>query len=143
MSHAGCDATQPRRQNRLPCPPLPPLPSAGPVRGLLARTDTFVAGLKWHETGRLDIALGRAMPVRCLCTDARGYGMITDNRDRLGHDAIIVTTVQTVDDVWQTLPPLIGFLSITKSDPIVIHHAGQPVQTLQVYLGRSLRWGLR
>ena len=113
------------------------------ARGLLARTDTFVAGLKWHETSRLDVALGGAMPVRCLCTDARGYGVITDNRDRLGHDAIIITPAATIDDVLKALPEPVAFQSITKSEPIVIHHAGQPIQTMQVYLSRSLRWTLR
>ena len=111
------------------------------ARGLLGRTDTFVAGLKWHEAGRIDVALGGAMPVRCLCTDARGYGVIYDNREKLGHDAIIITPLLGLEGVWQSLPDIVGFQSITPSAPITIQHSGQVVQVLQVYLGKSMLWG--
>ena len=112
------------------------------ARGLLGRPNTFVAGLKWHEAGRIDVALGGALPVRCLCTDARGYGVIYNNRDKLAQDAIIVTPVQGLDGVWQSLPELVGFQAITPSAPIVIHHRGQPVQVLNVYLATRMLWGL-
>ena len=102
-------------------------------RGLLAKPDIFVAGLKWHEAGRLDVALAGALPVRCLCADARGYGVLYDNRMMSGHDVIVITPDLRKDEfdaLKQTT-----FQSLTRIDDIAIHHASQTVQTLQVYVG--------
>ncbi len=100
-------------------------------RGLLGRANTYVAAPKWHEAARLDVALAGAMPVRCLCDDARGYGVIYDNAEMAGADVILIGT----DIRSGKLPNQIaGSRVITPQQPIVIHHAGQTAQTLQVDL---------
>lgn len=101
------------------------------ARKLLARPNTFVAGLKWHETGRLDIALAGAMPVRCLSDDARGYGVLFDNAEMRGRDALIVTAPLRAEDLQRLAA---RFKSIQRLDDIPIHHAGKTVQTLETYL---------
>ena len=106
------------------------------ARGLLGRANTFVAGLRWHEAARIDVALAQAMPVRCLCTDARGYGVIYDNRALLGQDAIIVTP-DGVGDATAALLPY--FASVASLPPVTIKHAGQPMQVLRVMLAKGLR----
>ena len=81
---------------------------------------------------RLDVALAGAIPVRCLCDDARGYGVIYDNRELIGADVIIIAP-----DVSQPLPQY-RFTSRTPLAPIAIHHAGQQLLSLSVTLGISL-----
>ncbi len=102
-------------------------------QGLLGRPNTYVAALKWHEAARLDVALAGAMPVRCLCADARGYGVIYDNRDLSGADVIVIG-----QDLGTQLPDY-TFKSLTPLAPIPIHHAGRQVLSLQVSLGTSIR----
>lgn len=100
------------------------------ARKLLSRPGLAVIGLKWHETARLDIALAGVMPVRCLCDDARGYGVIYDNSDLSGHEALIVTPPLS-DAAAQKLASQVG--TLTRQDDIIIHHAGNALQTLHVY----------
>ena len=105
------------------------------ARGLLGKPNTFVAAVKWHEAARLDIALGGAMPVRCLCEDARGYGVIYDNRVMGGADIIVIGTDVDVEAQRRQIKQFV-FRSIEPIEPIVIRHAGQPVMTLKAYVGR-------
>lgn len=101
------------------------------ARHLLSRPNTFVAGLKWHEAGRLDIALAGVMPVRCLSDDARGYGVLYDNAKMRGSDALIVTTALRPEDMQRLST---RFQSIRRLDDVTIHHAGKVVQRLEAYL---------
>ena len=103
-------------------------------RGLLGKPDTFVVALKWHEAARLDVALAGAMPVGCWCDDARGYGVIYDVRDIAGHNVLIMTP-ELRDAEMQRLSQ--QFVEISKLDTVVIHRAGQPVQSLQIYSARA------
>lgn len=107
------------------------------ARGLSGSPGLFVAGLKWHETARIDLALGGKLPVRCLCADARGYGVIYDNHDLLGHDAIIVTA----DLADAEAGALLGgyFQSLTPLGTVPITHVGQPLQVLRLFRGTALR----
>ena len=114
-----------------------PLHEALASRGLLSRPNTFAAGLKWHEAARIDTALARALPVRCLCTDPRGYGILYDNRALLGQDAIVAGPALSETDARAALGPY--FNTIERLAPVEILHAGQPLLTLNLYLGQVLR----
>ena len=103
-------------------------------RGLLAQPNLFVAATHWHEAARIDIALGGRRPVRCLCTDARGYGVIYRNADHAGQDALIVaqnTPGTKIDALYGKC-----FEGLERLAPVAIQQAGVTVLELQLYLGR-------
>lgn len=97
----------------------------------------FAAGVKWHETARIDAALAEVLPVRCLCADPRGFGITTNNRALLGQNAIIVGADLGEAEVRASLGPY--FESIAALAPVTITHAGKPVQLLRLYRGNRLR----
>ncbi len=107
------------------------------VRGLLNVPNTFVASIRWHEAGRLAVALGPAVPVRCLCADPRGFGILTDNRAHLGQDALIIMPEFAAGE----LPPALVtyFETIERLPSLAITQAQAPLMLLAVYLGRTLR----
>jgi 4-amino-4-deoxy-L-arabinose transferase-like glycosyltransferase len=137
---------------RLPWPPvawsagkLPPYPLIETVswselgtelsrRGLLDRPNLFIAATRWHEAGRADLALRGRLPVRCLCSDARGYGVLYKNAESDGLDALIVgekLTRARVDAAYGAC-----FAAIEQLTPVTLHQAGAPIGELQLFLGR-------
>lgn len=106
-------------------------------RQLLATPGTFVAAVRWHEAGRLAVALGPAVAVRCLCSDPRGFGILTDNRAHLGKDALIVSADFTPAEAAATLGAY--FERIETLPPLSITQGGQLLQLLRLYRGRGLR----
>ena len=106
------------------------------ARGL-DRDVQFVAAPRWHEAGRLDVALNGLLPVRCLCEDPRGFGVLSDNRALVGQSGLIVSqnlSSETTEALYGLL-----FSRITPLEPIVIMQGGRPLQTLSVYRVERLR----
>lgn len=103
-------------------------------RGLLAQPGVFVAATRWHEAGRIDIALEGLLPVRCLCTDARGYGVLYANAAHAGEDALIVG--QRLSKARVETAFAACFERIDELAPVALHHNGIPVLELGLFLGR-------
>ena len=57
-------------------------------RGLL-QNDLFIAGLRWHTTGRLAYAMGPAIQVYCLCEQPHQFSLDADLGALRGRSAII------------------------------------------------------
>ncbi len=68
-------------------------------RGLLARPGLVVAATRWHDAGKIDYALGGAMPVICLGPDPREYGEIAPVARYSGRDVLIVVPRGTLAGV--------------------------------------------
>jgi 4-amino-4-deoxy-L-arabinose transferase-like glycosyltransferase len=135
---------------RLPWPPLawanpPPYPLIETVswaelepelarRGLLARPNTFVLATRWHEAARIDVALAGRMPVRCPCSDARGYGVIYRHDASAGQDAVIIGERLSKAQVEARYAAC--FSAIEQLPPVTITQAGAPIAELQLFLGR-------
>jgi hypothetical protein len=103
-------------------------------RGLLARPNTFVLATRWHEAARIDVALEDRMPVRCPCSDARGYGVIYRNADSAGQDAVIVGERLTLAQAQARYAAC--FEAIEPLAPVTLHQAGAPIAELQLFLGK-------
>jgi 4-amino-4-deoxy-L-arabinose transferase-like glycosyltransferase len=104
-------------------------------RGLLERPNRFVATTRWHEAGRVDVALQGQLPVRCLCSDARGYGVVYDNAASAANDALIVgerLSKARVDAAYRAC-----FDSIEELAPVTLHQGGRPLLQLQLFLARN------
>lgn len=59
-------------------------------RGLLDRDRTFAAGLHWTEGGRVDSAVGGAVPVVVLSRDPRNMAFTFDLREAEGWDVLLM-----------------------------------------------------
>lgn len=91
----------------------------------------FIAATRWFEAGKLDVALRGGLPVLCLSDDPRGFGLIRDPKDFVGHDALIV---------GQNLSPAEArarfgkyFDSIEPLAPVDIMAGAEPAIVLDVF----------
>lgn len=106
------------------------------ARGL-DREIQFVAAPRWHEAGRLDLALGGRLPVRCLCEDPRGFGVLYDNRRLVGLTGLLISQNLSPEQAQAQFGAL--FDRVTALAPIVILQGGRPLQTMSVYRVEKLR----
>jgi hypothetical protein len=104
--------------------------SAMRERDLMA-PKTFVAATRWLDAGKLDYALKGALPVLCLSDDPRGFGLIRDPRDFLGHDALIVAENLTLEEARARFGR--HFDAIEPLAPIDIRQGGQTAIVLHIF----------
>ena len=107
------------------------------MRHLLGRPNLFVAATRWDEAGKIGYALHGKMIVLCLARNPRGFGVLSDPRDHIGEDALIIgrdvrpVVAQRIYGVY--------FDRIDELPPITIMHEGRPAFWLSVYLAHKLR----
>ena len=106
-------------------------------RDLLDRSGLVVATLKWHEAGKIDYALGGRIPVICLGSDARQYGLIANPDDYAGADVLIITPRRSFAQIIGQFGLL--FDSIEPIAPATVMHAGSPALKLPMFIGHRLR----
>jgi len=92
--------------------------------------------LKWHEAGKIDYALGGRIPVICLCSDPRQYGIIANPDDYAGADALIVAPRRSFAEIESQLGT--RFDAIATTAPLTVNHAGRPAMELPLFIGRRL-----
>jgi len=105
-------------------------------RGLLDRPGFVVATLKWHEAGKIDYALGGRIPVICLGSDARQYGLITRPDDYAGADVLIVAPRRSFAQISGQFR--FRFDSIEPIAPATVTHAGSRAMELPLFIGHRL-----
>jgi hypothetical protein len=105
-------------------------------RGLIPSADVVVVSPRWHEAGKLAVALDGKVPVLCLSDDPRGFGVNLRAGDAIGKDALIIGAGldrKDVDALYATY-----FDAIEDAAPITLTRAGRPAATVRVYRGRHL-----
>jgi hypothetical protein len=105
--------------------------------GHLDRGDLFIAATHWTIAGKLDYGLGGAMPVVCLCSDAREYGIVRPQRAQFGRDALILDPRMTLSQMQAAYRD--RFERIEELPPFYVLHAGEPKLPLNVFLGSGFR----
>ena len=104
-------------------------------RGLL-KPGMFVVAAEWNEAGKIDQAVGDAVPVLVFSSDPREYAFRTDSRTLVGHDALIVGRGPTVE---QELPKLAAhFASLTPLDGFSVGRGDKAEIPLTVILAHDL-----
>jgi hypothetical protein len=106
-------------------------------RGLLDKPRLVVAALKWHEAGKIDYALGGRVPVLCLGSDARQYGLIANPDDYAGADVLIIAPRRSLAQTNSQFASL--FDRIEPIAPATVMHAGRPAMSLPLFIGHRLR----
>jgi hypothetical protein len=106
------------------------------ARGLLDRPGLVVAGLRWHEAGKIDYALGGLATVICLGNDPREYGISANVRNFIGRDVLIVAPRRTQAEIMAKLGE--SFDSIDALPPTLVRHAGRPALAIPLFLGHRM-----
>ncbi len=91
----------------------------------------FVVTPQWHVAGKVDVQLGRDLPVVCLCADPRNIAFGWNHKDFAGWDALIVVPPGYVPDVEGTYGPY--FTTLQALDPVEVTRGGQPEIELRLY----------
>ena len=92
----------------------------------------MVATISWIDAGKVDYALGGALPVLCLSRDAREYAFMRDARAYLGRDALVVAAAGRPD--WLRLAQRY-FRRVEPSEDVVLTRASRPALTLHTAHG--------
>ena len=77
------------------------------------------------------------MPVICLCSDARGFGLRPRPPQETGADVLIVGRDLSADTVKSTYAS--DFATIEELPPVAIKQAGAVSFYVALYLGRGFR----
>ncbi len=109
------------------------------ANGLLGAPRTFAVAPMWHLAGKVDVQLGRDMPVVCLCRDPRNIAFGWDHRDFAGWDAVIVIPPGYVDDVAATYGAY--FTTIEALPPVEVRRGGLTEIVLGLHLARGYTGG--
>jgi hypothetical protein len=99
--------------------------------GWLDADRLFVVAPQWHVAGKVDVQLGRDLPVVCLCEDPRNIAFGWDHKDFAGWDALIVIPPGYVPDPEGTYGPY--FASLQPLEPVTVLRGGQPAIELRLY----------
>lgn len=97
---------------------------------------TMVATVSWIDAGKVDYALGGAVPVLCLSRDPRQFAFMHDQRSLSGRDALIVAAAGRPDWLRLAQP---HFRRIEPMEDLVLTRAGQPALTLHTAYGYGLQ----
>jgi 4-amino-4-deoxy-L-arabinose transferase-like glycosyltransferase len=116
------------------------LKAALAARGLL-RPGLLLGGVGWQETGKIDFALGGAVPVICLNADARQYGFAPGMADHVGEDVLIASTKPISEEGLARQG--VRFDALETLDPVEVMpknsgRAGQPGGELFLTRGHRL-----
>ncbi len=103
---------------------------------ILHQPGAFVAALKWNEAGKVDQAVGDMVPVAVLSSDPRQFGYRHSTRALIGHDALIVGRLDTVNGRMADLAPY--FRSLRPLAPIRVGRGGRGEITLGLIEARGL-----
>jgi 4-amino-4-deoxy-L-arabinose transferase-like glycosyltransferase len=102
--------------------------------------DLIVATVSWIDAGKVDYALGGALPVLCLSADPRGFGYLRDAGAYRGRDALLVAPASRADWLHLAAP---HFERIVGAEDVVLTRAGRAALTLHTAYGYGLRSNVR
>jgi hypothetical protein len=95
----------------------------------------FVVTSHRVEIGKVDLELGKFLPVVCLCPDPRDAAFGWDSRKFTGWDALIIGTQEHIPDVQREYGR--HFRKIDALGEVDIHRAGRSMLKLQVYYAKD------
>lgn len=105
-------------------------------RGLLNLAGTVVAGTNWRDAGKLGYAFHDAVPVLCLCRDAREFEVLRPLRNFAGRTVVIATNEPSTTRVLERYGHY--FLSMSPEGAVIVDHAGAPSAIRYLYVGHDL-----
>jgi hypothetical protein len=95
----------------------------------------FIVARNWIEAGKIDYALGGALPVVVLSDDPHHYPFIHSLSDLKGKNALIIGRASGMTDVETVLRPY--FDSLVRMESITIQRQQRPEFMLTVYQAKN------
>jgi len=94
-----------------------------------------VAALSWIEAGKLNYAIGKDIPVLCLCDEPHEFRYQHDLRAFAGKDILIVGT-----EKYASNPHVARLFARTQTlTSVVLHRASEPAIELTLIRGTGFR----
>ncbi len=112
----------------------------GPIlaqRHLLNAQTPAIAATQWKEAGKLNYAMGRDVPVLCLCADPQQFRYSQTLANFAGRDIIVVGAHRDASEIDSALGGL--FKRVETLAPIVLMREGRPAIELTVVRGFDFR----
>jgi hypothetical protein len=107
------------------------------ARGFLGRRNLYLLATSWRDGGKLDQAVGGAMPVRVL-TDPHGYAFRKSPGGTIGSDALILVRPDRAANLLAMARPY--FSALTSLPPIVFGRSGRSeISLVAVFAHRQLK----
>jgi hypothetical protein len=106
-------------------------------RHLIDTETPAMAATHWMEAGKLNYAVGRTVPVLCLCVDPQQFRYLHNPGEFAGRNIIVVGAHRNL--TAQLLVLRAWFARTETLAPITLHRAGQPAIELTVVRGIGLR----
>src|SRR5258706_491816 len=103
-------------------------------RHLLDERRLFVATAHRVEIGKIDLEIGKFLPVVCMCGDPRNIAFGWNLDKFLAWDALIIGTDLHIPNVLEAYGSY--FRKIEPLDNVEIHRGGRVVLTLRVYYAK-------
>ena len=128
------DSVRPSRDFTLATLEWKELRGALAERQFLEKPRLFVATAYRTEIGKVDLEIGKFLPVVCLCPDPRNIAFGWNIRSFSGWDALIIGTDAFVADARKIYGDY--FQNIEQLDDISIRRGGSAVVKLRVYYAK-------
>ena len=106
-------------------------------RKLIDRDISAIGALEWIEAGKLNYAVGRSIPVLCLCQDPQQFRFLHDASSFAGRDMLVIDTKRDFARREITLGH--WFDHLERLQPITLSRAGGSGVELVVLRGIGFR----
>ena len=106
-------------------------------RNLVNDATPAVAALNWIEAGKLNYAVGKDIPVLCICVDPQQFRYQGNPNSFVGRNILIVGTPKNIASSQVRLSVL--FEHLDPLPPTILHRAGRPAVILQLIRGSGFR----
>ncbi|MGH6871364.1 MAG: ArnT family glycosyltransferase [Rhizomicrobium sp.] len=108
-------------------------------RGLLDGSTPAVAATHWMDAGKLNLTVGRSIPVLCLCADPQQFRYSSDPGRFAGRNILILSRHKDLQIPQNTLGG--EFAGFEPLAPIILKRGGEPALEITVVRGLHFRPG--
>jgi hypothetical protein len=106
-------------------------------RKLLDAATPAVAGPHWIDAGKLNYALGRDVPVLCVCDNPQHFRFLRPAAEFAGRNVLLIGRARSIDRFEASLAQ--RFERLEPLEPITLARNGRPALELKVIRGVGLR----
>lgn len=102
-------------------------------RHLLDADTPAVAGLNWNQASKINVVVGRAIPVLCLCETPQGRSFQHKPDVYVGRNLILIGTTNIISEQHAALAAY--FERIEPLAPVIVRRGGEPALELTLLRG--------
>jgi hypothetical protein len=106
-------------------------------RHLIDAETPAVAATHWMEAGKLNYAVGKIVPILCLCSDPQQFRYLHSPADFAGRNIIVIGAHKDFIGQLHALEP--WFIRTETLAPITLHRSGQEAIELSIVRGIGFR----